>query len=223
MGFHPLIAMIPARMGSQRLKQKNLQKIDGKTLIERAIIKAKQAACFDEIWVNSESDIIGQIALNQSVYFHKRPEHLADNKATSEQFVTEFLEKRHCEWVIQLHSIAPLIKIQEIREFVAFTINSSADVILSYEPMQIECVFKDKPINFTFSKKTNSQELTPIKRISWSITAWRKKTFMEAVALNQCATYVGKVDYFPLSPLASHVIKTEYDLKFAETMLPLVN
>ena len=50
-----IIAMIPARLGSQRLKQKNLQLLNGIPLISHAINKAKNSNIFNEIWVNSES------------------------------------------------------------------------------------------------------------------------------------------------------------------------
>ena len=66
-----IIAMIPARLGSQRLKKKNLEKINDRSLVEIAIDKCLDADCFDEIWVNSESDLIGNIALEKDVSFHK--------------------------------------------------------------------------------------------------------------------------------------------------------
>jgi hypothetical protein len=110
----------------------------------------------------------------------------------------------------------------EIRAFVEYVHKSTADVVLSYEPVQIECAYLGKPVNFTFAEKTNSQELQPIQRISWSITAWRRSSFLSAVVRGECATYSGKVDYYPVSPLTSHVIKTEQDLKIAEALLPLV-
>ena len=106
--------------------------------------------------------------------------------------------------------------------FVKFLSTSNADAVLSYEPVQIECALAGKPVNFKFTEKTNSQDLEPMQRISWSITAWRRSTFLDAVSKRICATYGGKVAFFPVSPLAGHVIKTELDLKIAEALLPLV-
>ena len=91
------VAMIPARMGSQRLAKKNLRELNGVPLIIRAIRKCIDAKCFDEIWVNSEHDDFGPIAETEGVYFHKRPKELGDNQATSEQFITEFFEKHECK------------------------------------------------------------------------------------------------------------------------------
>lgn len=213
------IAMIPARMGSQRLKQKNLRELGGVPLIVRAIRKCQAAGVFDEIWVNSEHPAFGELARAEGVGFHQRPEALGNNQATSEQFVREFLVAHPCDWVCQVHSIAPLLGVGEVRDFVQAMISGPWDCLLSYEPIQIECALDGKPLNFTFAEKTNSQDLRPVQRIAWSITGWRRSTFLAAAEAGQCATYAGRVGMHPVSHLAAHVIKTEEDLRFAEAVL----
>jgi CMP-N-acetylneuraminic acid synthetase len=215
------IAMIPARMGSQRLKAKNLRELGGIPLITRAIRKCREAGVFDEIWVNSEHPAFGEMAHAEGAEFHLRPEALGNNQATSEQFVAEFLRSHICERLFQVHSIAPLLTATEVREFVTAMEDADADALLSYEPIQIECALEGKPINFRFSEKTNSQELRPIQRITWSITGWRRSSFLKAVDEGSCATYSGRVGFHPVSHLAAHVIKTEEDLQFADALLPL--
>jgi CMP-N-acetylneuraminic acid synthetase len=216
------LAMIPARMGSQRLRQKNLRELAGVPLITRAIRKCRAAGVFDEIWVNSEHPAFGEIARAEGVQFHQRPEVLGSHQATSEQFVAEFLEKHPCDFVFQVHSIAPLLTLADLRGFVDAMTAGAWDALLSYEPIQIECACEGTPVNFTFGEKTNSQELKPLQRIAWSITGWRRSTYLAAVAGGACATYAGRVGFHPISHLAAHVIKTEEDLRFAEAVLPLV-
>lgn len=216
------IGMIPARMGSQRLKKKNLRELAGIPLITRAIRKCVQSGIFDELWVNSENLEFRDIAESEGVDFHHRPEWLANNQATSEQFVAEFLEEHSCDFLVQVHSIAPLLSIEEIVSFVKKLEQSDADCLLSAEPVQIECAYKGEPINFTYNEKTNSQELEPVQRVSWSITGWRRSAYLEAFNSGNCATYSGKVEFHPISDLAAHVIKTEHDLKIAEALLPII-
>ena len=217
-----ILAMIPARMGSQRLAKKNLRELSGIPLIVRAVRKCVDANCFDEIWVNSEHDDFAPIAEAEGVHFHKRPDALGNNQATSEQYIAEFLEKHECKTLYQVHSIAPLLTVNDVLSFVGHMESSDYDCLLSTEEIQIECAFQDKPVNFSFDSKTNSQEIKPIQRVSWSITGWRKDTFLRAVNSGHCATYSGKVGFYPISRLAAHVIKTEADLEFAEAVLPLV-
>jgi len=216
------IAMIPARMGSQRLKKKNLRELDGVPLITHAIRKCLQSGCFDEIWVNSEDVEFEAIAKDEGVFFHQRPQELGNNQATSEQFVTEFLNHRDCDLIFQVHSIAPLLTVNDLQRFVNYCESSGKDCVLSCEEIQIECAYKEKPINFVYTEKTNSQELTPVQRVSWSVTCWKRSSFLKAAAAGQCATYSGEVGFFNISKLAAHVIKTEEDLQFAEAVLPLI-
>jgi CMP-N-acetylneuraminic acid synthetase len=215
-------AMIPARMGSQRLKQKNLRELGGVPLITRAIRKCRAAGVFDEIWVNSEHPAFGEIAAAEGVGFHQRPAELGNNQATSEQFVREFLEKHPCDYVYQVHSIAPLLTVPEIAGFVRALSEGEFDALLSYEPIQIECALEGRPVNFTFNEKTNSQELRPVQRIAWSITGWRRAAYLAAAQAGQCATYAGRVGFHPVSHVAAHVIKTEEDLALAEALLALM-
>ncbi len=215
------IAMIPARMGSQRLKQKNLRELGGVPILVRAIRKCQVAGCFDEIWVNSEHDTFAELAAQEGVQFHKRPEALANNTATSEQFVHEFLQEHECERVFQVHSIAPLLTASQVREFVVSMEREGVDTFLSCTHEQIECALDGVPVNFSFTEKTNSQELRPVQRISWSITGWRRAAYLEAFAAGKTATYAGRIGFHVIDRFAGHIIKTEEDLQIAEALLRL--
>lgn len=214
-----IIAMIPARMGSQRLKHKNLRELGGVPLITRAIRKCKAAGVFDEIWVNSEHPTFGEIAAREGVRFHKRPAELAKNTATSEDYVYEYLKAHPCEYLFQVHSIAPLLTADQVSGFVKAMLESDYDVLVSVVHEQIECAIDGNPVNFSFDRKTNSQELTPIQRITWSISGWRAMKYIAAYEAGKCATYAGKVGFYPIDRMAGHIIKTEEDLLFSVAYL----
>ena len=73
----PLIyAMIPARIGSQRLKLKNLTLLNGKPLIYYAIKAAKDSKIFKKIYINSDNEIFKKIAKRYNVAFYKRKKRL---------------------------------------------------------------------------------------------------------------------------------------------------
>lgn len=215
------LAMIPARMGSQRLKQKNLRELAGIPLIVRAIRKCQAAGVFDAIWVNSEHDAFREIAQAEEVHFHQRPAELANNIATSEDYIAEFLHKHECDRLFQVHSIAPLLTTAQTADFVRAMIDGDYDTMLSCTHEQIECAYRGQPINFSFNAKTNSQDLEPIQRITWSITGWRRKTYLEAADAGRTATYTGRIGFYPLDRRAGLIIKTEDDLRMAEALLPL--
>jgi len=47
--------MIPVRLGSQRIKKKNLRLLNGLPLIQYIINAAKASSLLNEIYINSES------------------------------------------------------------------------------------------------------------------------------------------------------------------------
>ena len=158
------IAMIPARMGSKRVPKKNIRLLNGTPLISYIIRAAKESGCFDEIYVNSESDILGQIAKSEGVGFYKRPSSLSTDTATNDGFVEDFLNQNDCDKVIQLLPTSPFISPEDIKKFVSHMEDQNLDTLISVFRQQIECVYEGTPINFDQKKPTPpSQDLEPIK------------------------------------------------------------
>jgi CMP-N-acetylneuraminic acid synthetase len=209
-------------MGSQRLAHKNLRELGGVPLITRAIRRCVAAAIFDEVWVNSEHNGFESLAADEGVLFHKRPAELAGDQATSEDYVAEFFDQHECDYLFQVHSIAPLLTVSEIRSFARALVADGHDVGLSVVNYQLECLLDGSPVNFSFDAKTNSQDLAPVQRISWSITGWKRMTYLEAYRAGRCATYWGSVGVYGISELAGHVVKTEDDLRIVEALRPLI-
>lgn len=213
------IAMIPARMGSQRLAKKNLRILQGLPLIVHAIRKCAATGMFDEIWVNSEDAAFAPIAEAEGVGFHQRPAELGSDTATSEDFVTEFFRTHDCVRMVQVHSIAPLLTPDEVKAFVTAWVDGGTDVMLSCIHDQIEVAYMNQPVNFTFARKTNSQDLMAVQRVTWSVTGWTRATFLEAVDAGKTATYHGSIGFYPVSAVSGHVIKTQEDLDIAEVLM----
>jgi len=92
-----IIAMIPVRMGSTRLRIKNLALLAGKPLVYYAIQAAKHARTFKRIVINSEDEIFSKIAKRYNVEFYKRPSQLATGKAKSDSVVYDFLKNNPCD------------------------------------------------------------------------------------------------------------------------------
>lgn len=217
------VALIPARLGSQRLLKKNLRFFNGRPLIQWAIERCIASNCFNEIYVNSESDEIGEYALRAGVKFYKRPEELGGHSATSEDFVTDFLIHVNCRDVFQVHSITPLLTPSEITSFVEFCdTNQHLDTVLSCIEDQIEVAWNNEPVNFQFDSKTNSQELKPTQRVTWAITKWSRATFLETVELASVGTYSGNVGFYPVSQVAGIPVKNELDLKVVNALTRVV-
>lgn len=141
-------------------------RLGGVPLVVRALRRCLEAGVFDEVWVSSGHPAFGDIAEDEGVDFHQRPEVLGNNQATSKQFVAKYLEKHDCEFLLHVHSIAPLLSVENVRAFIQVMRAEEHDCLLSCESIQIECSFEGRPVNFTFSEKTYSQDLKPVQRIT---------------------------------------------------------
>ena len=79
------LAIILARKGSKRLKNKNILKLGKKQLILRTLENLKKIEyLFDNILISSDSTIIEKLSKNINVLFLKRPKYLAHGKVSSE-------------------------------------------------------------------------------------------------------------------------------------------
>lgn len=85
------IALIPARGGSKGVLGKNMQVINGKSLVELAVESAKLADIFDEIWVSSDDEETLSQAEKLGVRVHRRSSSASSDTATANDVVFNFL------------------------------------------------------------------------------------------------------------------------------------
>lgn len=96
-----IVALVLARGGSKGVLLKNLAKIDGVTLLGRALRVIKNTHAFAEMWVSTDNMLIAREADIFGANVHLRSEHSARDEATSIEAVQEFL-KHHSN----VHNVA---------------------------------------------------------------------------------------------------------------------
>ena len=85
------VAIIPARGGSKGIKNKNLQKINGTSLIGRAVRVANQSREIDEVFVSTDSIEIAEEAKRFGASVIQRPAELSTDDASSESALSHAL------------------------------------------------------------------------------------------------------------------------------------
>jgi CMP-N-acetylneuraminic acid synthetase/mannose-6-phosphate isomerase-like protein (cupin superfamily) len=216
------VAMIPARLASERIKQKNLRLLKGKPLVSYPIEACIQSGVFDEIYVNSEAEIFREIAKKYGVKFYKRAPRLARSEVTSEQFVYDFLQNVRCDLLFQVLPTSPLLKSKDISAFVSYMVENRYDTLLSVKEERREALFRDMTINYSLTgSMPQSQDLEPVKLFCNAIMGWRASIFIAIFERMGCAVYGagGKAGYFTLSWPATIDIDNEEDFRLAEAAL----
>lgn len=217
-----IIAMIPARMGSKRIKKKNIRLIDGKPLIQYVINQVIKCKIFDEIYINSENNIFEKIAKKNKILFFKRKKELSSDKSTNDEFTLDFMKKVQGDILIQILPTSPLISNSEINSFVIKMLSKKLDTLISVEEKKIASVYKKKSINFSKIKKNPpSQTMEPIKSYATVLMGWRYKTFIDNMKNFKAGYHGGKglTDYFTLKGLSTIDIDNEEDFDLVEKII----
>jgi CMP-N-acetylneuraminic acid synthetase len=214
-----IIAMIPARLGSQRIPKKNLRMLNGKPLIAYAIEAAKESNIFDEVYVNSEADIIGRVANEFGAKFYKRPDVFASHSSNNDDFAFDFIKNTDGDILIQLLPTSPLITSKEILDFVNEMINKNYDTLVSVVNHQIACIFNDQPVNFKYLEPhISSQEMIPVQSYATALMGWTYNSFKQSMDKFGFA-YHGtdtKKGYYVLKGFSEIDIDNEEDFLLAE-------
>ena len=119
-----LIAFIPARSGSKRIKNKNLQKIKGKSLVYITIEQAVNSKIFDQVYLSSDSDKILKEGKKFPITSVKRSKKKSTDQSTMEEVLIDFLKSKkiQAENLILLQPTSPLRYTGTIKKFLKFCI-----------------------------------------------------------------------------------------------------
>ena len=215
-----IIAMIPARMGSTRLTMKNLALLNGKPLIYYAINAAKDSEVFKRIVINSEDSLFEKIARRYGIEFYQRPAQFATSTTKSDFVVYDFVINNPCNIMVWVNPTSPLQTGEEIKQVVEYFIKEGLDTLITVNDVQVHCVFKNKPINFKLNEVfAQTQNLIPLQSFVYSIMMWRTDAFVKTFKKRGHAFFCGKVGFYPVSKLASIIIKRKEDLMLADFVM----
>ncbi|EAB5255679.1 acylneuraminate cytidylyltransferase [Campylobacter jejuni] len=214
------VAEIPARLGSKRVKQKNLRLIDGEPMIAYAIKACKNVDDISEIYVNTESDIIGQVALDYGVKYYKRKQELSLDHIVSDQFNYDFLKHIECDVLIMINPVSPLVESIDIKEAIEFFEINQLDSLISVKNERLQSFYLNQPLNFNKDGLLPmTQNIDPVQVCVWTICIWRKESFIKSYEENGYAVFNGKYALWPINPLKSIKVSYEEDFLLAEQLL----
>lgn len=160
-----ILALIPARANSKRVKNKNLRNLNGKPLIFWSILAAKKSKYIKEICITSDSQAILKYAKKQNVKTIKRPKKLANDTIHAEEAMIhayQSLNKKY-DYIIMLQPTSPLRSSKHIDDAVKKILYSKKDSLLSV-CKNSKFIWKKKnnnfsPINYDIKKRPRHQDV----------------------------------------------------------------
>jgi len=215
-----IIAHIPARAGSKRVKAKNLRLINGKPLLSYSIECALESNVFDEIYVNSDSDDMLSLAKHHGIKGYKRSECLASDTATGDEFTIDFILKTMPDTLVMINPVCPLVDVSDIKHALEEFSKSECDTLITCDSTQMQTFSCGKAVNINTNEQLAPTQQNPsVETLNWAVTIWDVNKFIENFESTGSA-YIGKKRLLlPIPPINAVKISKESDFALAEVLL----
>lgn len=217
-----IFAMVPARIGSERLKQKNLELLGGIPIVAHALRKAVASNVFDGVYLNGDDPVFEEIAKANDCSFYLRDKKFGSSETRSDEVVFDFVSNNKCDIVVWVNSASPLQKAEDIANACRHFQDRSLDSLITVQKQYRHALLGDTPINFkTDEKFARTQDLQPILTFNYAVMAWRSEVFLREYAEKGFAMFCGKFGTFENSDLCSVLLKNQSDLDLIRTIYDL--
>lgn len=204
---------IPIKSNSERVPGKNFRILNGKKLYEYIIEHAQQAACFDDIYIDTNSEEIKEYALERNLKVIERLEALAQNTANgNDLLVYHGKQYPQYDYYFQLFATAPYLQPESIRECFDGMI-SSEEYDSCFTALKNNSFYwlNRMPINYRPGILPRSQDMVPVVEETTGMYGISKESLEKyncRIGRNPYIHYVSKFEAVD--------INTEEDLQIAE-------
>ena len=209
-----IVAIIPIKLKSERVKGKNFKIVNKKPLYRHLLDKLKKTN-FDKIYVDSDSMEIKRYCEKKKFIFIKRKPKLSHNNANGNDLINYHSKIIDADIYFQLFVTAPLISIKTINNCIKILkVNKNYDSILTAQSIYSWFWFKKKPVNYKPKLLPRSQDANPVILETTALYGIRKR------ALKKFKCRIGKKPFFYETPRDESVdLDTEEDFKTLQFFL----
>ena len=135
---HFFFGLIPAKKKSKRLKNKNLLKINNKTILEIAIRESLSSKLISETYVSTNSKKIYNISLKSNSKAVLRLKKYSSNNASSSDVIIDFinqlgLKKKKNSYIVYLQPTSPLRNRKHIDKAIKSFLKNKKSSLISFK------------------------------------------------------------------------------------------
>lgn len=209
-----IVAMVPIKLNSERVKEKNLRTFyDGKPLVHFILEALVHSSLIDEVYVYCSDDRIKDYLI-RGVKYLKRPDFLDLNTSNCNDIIREFIKEVDADYYVVSHATAPFTKTESINRCIESVVNSNEyDSAFTVEKVQNFIWENGKPMNFNPNHFPRTQDLNPIYMETSGAFVFSREvfeTYNRRIGITPCLVEV--------EPMEGCDIDTEYDMMVAQAL-----
>lgn len=213
---------VPIKANSERVPGKNFRVLGGKKLYEHILAHILEAACFDDVYVDTNSEEIAEWAQAHGGgafnIIERKPELAANSANGNDLLLHHFGLFPDYDFYFQLFATAPFLSPASIRQcFDALTMSDEFDSCFTAVACHGFFWLNRNPVNYRPGILPRSQDLTPVMEETTGLYG------ISRAALSKYHCRIGAKPYIhEVSKYEAVDINTEEDLMIAEAIGKIV-
>lgn len=205
-----IVAFVPAKGTSHRVKNKNLSVLDGEHLFKRKLRQLLDCSLIDEVFLDTDSNEIANLAKDLPVKILKRPSNLATNETDGHELFMWECGQCKADIYIQALCTAPFVSGDTINRALTELINSENNDSLIAMKFAKQYTWTNNKPDYGLDKIPNSVDLETTNIESMSLY------IIKSTVLPEKKRYGQSPIFFELDPKEQIDINWPSDLDLAE-------
>lgn len=211
-----IVALVPAKLKSDRVPFKNIKELGGIPLVNYTIRTLNKISLLDDIIIfASEPSICSYIYAGLKYKFLERPAYLDTQQTKIQDIIEEFLKKDNADIIVLFHITSPFVRPDTISDCIEKVISGKYDSAFTAYEIRKFCWFVNKPLNYELDMPTpRTQDIEPLIVEQSGLYVFKRDVFEKTKQRVSSNPYIKYIDHFE-----GHDIDTPEDFRIAELIV----
>lgn len=206
-----VVAVVPVRAGSQRVKNKNIREFANSNLLSIKLKTLKKVLKAEDIVVNSDCDTMLDIARELGVTAVKRDDYYASSECNNSEFFEHIAKVTECDYILYSPVTSPLVSKETYMSCISKFVNSNIENLVTVSEVKHHMWLDGKPLNYDPKNSPNSQDLPDIYSLNYGICLISRDDMIRHKNI-----VTANPSFHLLNEIESIDIDTEFDFMIAE-------
>jgi len=207
-----LVAVIPLRSGSQRVKNKNFKEFASRSLFEYKLDMVKKLPV-DDIIINTDSEFAIKLAQESGVNYHRREPYFASSKCSNSEYHEYLAQVTKAENILVAQVTAPLLTEETFNNAINQFYFNDCNSLMSVKVVKEFLLHNGQPVNYSLDEAPNSQNLPEYIAPTFGAVIVNREAMLKSKNF-----ICSKPHFMKVNQIEAIDIDTPVDFDFAEFM-----